>query len=546
MSAARRLGLLAALALTACGVPETGDPPPTDEMYFPVGLAPHPDGRYLYIANAGFDRRYNAGTLEVFDTWTRRLLPEATLETGLFAGELLVTRFGRPHVSVQAPDAAIAAGAGTFTLTVKNEGGGAAEEVGVLVRLAGAAVATPCAGEDPHPGSPRGSELRFRIPRLGAGETATLCGGFTCADATCPTGAATLSPALTLGGDPYETPAGAPVRDQKTIALLTTRENDRLTWFEIDAARADAPGHLVCSAEGGAECDESHEIRSLQAVANDPDMGASPYGIALDASGFYLTHVKRGELSRWRFGDATSRLFEPEGICRLTLSGGASSVARHPLLGWAYVTDRGGQAVTTVATLDPLDRGTSGRISTERCRLEERAALVVDPDAGEGRTRGLAFSGDGTVLYVATGSDTSLHVYDASIGPNGRPRHLLLGAIPLGAGPNVVRVAGLRPGELRASDGIDRGAVGAAVDARGQGLVYVSTFDSDELLVVDPVLMAVVARVPTGTGPHEIAFLPDAEGHLQAWVANFRDHSLTLVDIDPDSPRRFTAVANLR
>ena len=65
-------------------------------------------------------------------------------------------------------------------------------------------------------------------------------------------------------------------------------------------------------------------------------------------------------------------------------------------------------------------------------------------------------------------------------------------------------------------------------------------------LVVDPVLMAVVARIPTGTGPHEIAFLPDPEGHLQAWVGNFRDHSLTLVDIDPDSPRRFTAVANLR
>ena len=51
---------------------------------------------------------------------------------------------------------------------------------------------------------------------------------------------------------------------------------------------------------------------------------------------------------------------------------------------------------------------------------------------------------------------------------------------------------------------------------------------------------------PTGTGPHEIAFLPYPEGHLQAWVGNFRDHSLTLVDIDPDSPRRFTAVANLR
>jgi YVTN family beta-propeller protein len=228
------------------------------------------------------------------------------------------------------------------------------------------------------------------------------------------------------------------------------------------------------------------------------------------------------------------------------LTRGASTVARHPLLGWAYVSDRGGELVSTVATLDPLDRGQSGRISAEKCRLEERSPVVVDADPGQGRTRGLAFSADGTMLYVATGSDASLHVYDTSIAPNGRPRQTLLGAIPLGFGPNVVRVAGLRRGEVRSGDALDPGAVGAAVDARGEGLVYVSTFDDDALLVVDPALMTVIARIPTGVGPHDIAFMPDVDGRLMAWVSNFRDHSLTLVDIDPDSPRRFTAVAQLR
>jgi hypothetical protein len=58
--------------------------------------------------------------------------------------------------------------------------------------------------------------------------------------------------------------------------------------------------------------------------------------------------------------------------------------------------------------------------------------------------------------------------------------------------------------------------------------------------------MTVIARIPTGVGPHDIAFMPDVDGRLMAWVSNFRDHSLTLVDIDPDSPRRFTAVAQLR
>ena len=535
------------MPLVACGVPETGDPPPRDEMYFPVGLAAHPDGRYLYIANAGFDRRYSAGTLEVYDTWTRRVLSEATLTTGLFAGELVVSRFAQPSVRVTSPLRATVDGSiGTFELFVKNSGDGAADEVGVLLRLAGAASDASCGDGDLFPGAVRGHQVRYRIPRLDAGTEIKLCGQFTCSGDACPPGAENLSPELSLGGVPYIAPTGEPVKGARTIALLSTREDDRLTWFEIDRGKGDAPGHLVCSADGDETCDESHRIDALGGVSNAPTLGPSPYGIALDRTGFYLTHVKRGELSRWRFAGSETRPFEPEGICRLTLSGGASSVVRHPLLGWAYVSDRSGQAITTVATLDPLDRGLSGRLSSEKCRLEERNPLIVDPDPGEGRTRGLAFSADGTVLYVATGSDTSLHVYDTSIAANGRPRQLLLDAIPLGAGPNVVRVAGLRPGEVRADTSLDGGAVGAAVDARGQGLVYISTFDSDELLVVDPVLMAVVARVHTGSGPHEIAFLPDQDGHLQAWVANFRDHSLTLVDIDPDSPRRFTAVANLR
>lgn len=541
----RRAVTLTALLLGACGVPETGVPPPHDELYFPVGLAAHPDGRYLYVANAGFDRRYNAGTLMVFDTYTRRLLPEATVETGLFAGELLVARFGQLWLDLDAPDAVVAGGGGTFTLTLTNGGGAAATEVGVIVRLAGRAEARPCDDAVPNEAAARGNELRFRVPALPASGSVRLCGAFTCEAGACPSGAKTLAPELTVAGVPYTRPEGDAVTSQKTLALLTTREDDRLTWFDLDAAKGDAPGHIACGAEDDGECDDVHRIDALQGVADAPQLGPSPYGFAVDASGFYLTHVKRGELSRWRFGSSGARLFQPEGICRLTLAAGASSVARHPLNGWAYVTDRGGQTLSTVATLDPLDRGTSGRISSERCRLEERSPLVVDPDPGEGRTRGVSFSADGTLLYVATGSDAALHVYDASIAANGRPRHVLLDAIPLGAGPNVVRVAGLRPGEVRTPDGVDRGSVAAAADARGQGLIYITTFDSDELLVVDPQLMAVVSRVPTGAGPHEIAFLPDADGHLFAWVANFRDHSLTQVDIDPDSPRRFTAVANL-
>lgn len=536
--------------LGGCGVPETGISPPDDTFYFPVGLAPHPDGRYLYVSNAGFDRRYNAGTVQVFDTFTRRILPEATVETGLFAGELVVARFGQAALSIDEPtEAAVAGGQGTFSLTLRNAGQVPAREIGVFVRLPGTVTATECPAPpmDAPTAAARGGEVRYRVARLDPGAAATLCGVFDCSATNCADGATRLLPVLTVAGQPYVAPkdvAGpAPVR-----ALLTTREDDRLTWFDVDASRGDKAGHLDCG-EGdapSARCDASHQIESLTGISTNPVIGPSPYGFAVDRTGFYLTHVKRGELSRWRFTDTPGSGPLPEGTCRLTLTRGASAVASHPLLGWAYVSDRSGELVSTVATLDPLDRGQSGRLSAEKCRLEERSPLVVDANPGQGRTRGLAFSADGTILYVATGSDAALHVYDTSIAASGRPRQTLLGSIPLGFGPNVVRVAGLRRGEVRAGDLLDGGAVATAVDARGDGLVYVTAFDADALLIVDPTLMAVVARIPTGSGPHDIAFLPDVDGRLFAWVSNFRDHSLTLVDIDPDSPRRFTAVAQFR
>jgi hypothetical protein len=58
--------------------------------------------------------------------------------------------------------------------------------------------------------------------------------------------------------------------------------------------------------------------------------------------------------------------------------------------------------------------------------------------------------------------------------------------------------------------------------------------------------MAVVAQIETGRGPHDIAFMPDAQGRLHAWVANFRDHTLTVIDVDPRSSRRFSVLATVR
>ena len=431
----RRIPYAALLAIAfgavACGVPETGTPPPRDELYYPVGLAAHPDGRYLYVLNGVFDRKYNAGTITVYDTFARRILPRATHEVGLFGGEIVMGRF---------------------------------------------------------PGA-----------------------------------------------------AG----DSQVMAFFTTREQNRLSALRIQAGEGDGPEHLHCDNDENGRCLETWAQTHFETKSGEiAGMPGDPYSLALGADTLMVSHVDRGEVSHWRVEfdadlDASLPVFE----CRINLPEGATSIARHPVLDWAYVSDRFGEVIQTVERLDPLDRGERGFVSDDACRLETRAELVIASSNLSGRTRGLAFSADSTLLYVASNSDDSLRIFDTSVRSEGRPRNRLIAAVPLGDGPNLVRVAGLRAGEQYAAALADRGEVGRIIDEKGGGLVYVTAFNDDRLIVVDPAILSVIARIDVGAGPHDIALMPDGEGRLLAYVSNFRDHTLSVVDLEPGSPTRFQRVA---
>jgi YVTN family beta-propeller protein len=468
----RALGVVACVAAMAagCNIDESGVPPPLDELYYPVDIAAHPDGRYLFVANAVFDRRYNAGTILTYDTWTRRVLtePEDTRlagrfgpyaqQIGLFAGNLALGRVDGD-------------GAPVLYATTRENNAIQAYRIGDAPLRAVCTDAGTC-GHD---------------PQVSCGDDAACRQDF---DAQPPPGCYALA------------------------------------------------GTVVCA---DLDC-----IQGPCAPDADPDaigtVRSDPFDIALDSGGAWVTHVGRGEITRYSIDPDTGTLFF---ACALNLEGGASSVAVHPQLGWAYVTDRTGNVVQTVEEA-PLDarRGRRGTLR-RTCQLVERDRLVVDRSGG-GRARGLAFSADGTLLYVASNTDRSLRVYDTTVGRSGRPAHRLVAAIPLGLGPNVVEVAGLRPGEAELPGGLRAGPVDDVVKAKGGGLVYVTAFDADRLVVIDPGALAVIARIDIEDGPNEIAFLPDADGRLQAWISLFRSHELALVDIEPGSPTRFEARAVVR
>ena len=83
------LGLCLA-ALASCGQYE--EPlPRRDRLHFPIGLALHPDGRFLYVVNSNFDTRYTpdqGGSLTVIDTQTQEILPGAGPYLPSFGGNI--------------------------------------------------------------------------------------------------------------------------------------------------------------------------------------------------------------------------------------------------------------------------------------------------------------------------------------------------------------------------------------------------------------------------------------------------------------------------
>lgn len=126
-------------AVAACSEFE-GPEPPADALYYPVGIAVHPTGDYLYVANANFDAQYRSsqgGTVVVLDAHTLRVLPETTVQIGSFGGGLALNR-GRDGAS--APDRLYVTVRGDNSLVALS-----VSEDGATIRCPNAATGDPTA-----------------------------------------------------------------------------------------------------------------------------------------------------------------------------------------------------------------------------------------------------------------------------------------------------------------------------------------------------------------------------------------------------------------
>ena len=102
------------LSVSACSEEFEGLSPNPVQIHYPVGLAVHPTGKFLYVANSNFDLAYTGGTVMVFDTteveppegkkisirgvptdWkTLNILKNSTVEVGSFGAEMVMNAAG--------------------------------------------------------------------------------------------------------------------------------------------------------------------------------------------------------------------------------------------------------------------------------------------------------------------------------------------------------------------------------------------------------------------------------------------------------------------
>jgi len=146
------------------------------------------------------------------------------------------------------------------------------------------------------------------------------------------------------------------------------------------------------------------------------------------------------------------------------------------------------------------------------------SVLVSNIDASGDYFRGLARSVDGPVMYAAFRSPPSLAVFDVE--PAGRP--VLRGLVPLHGAPSSV-------------------AVYVPAGKAGQEMVYVTNFSDDTVYCVDPRSMAVVDRVVVGDGPYGIAI-----AGTRAYVTDFEEHALSVLELDQASPDWNREIARLK
>jgi len=217
-------------------------------------------------------------------------------------------------------------------------------------------------------------------------------------------------------------------------------------------------------------------------------VSSQPFGLALTADESKLFAACIGS------GDVSIIDLEQRKLAKtVPLSWGVNDVKIDPLGRYAYVTNK---SQLSVVLLDVTD-----------------GSYVTSFDAGYTLSitgydnRGLAFTPDGSFMFVAARNPGSLLMVDTDKLPL-YPDQAVLKLLPMDLGPTAVAVT---------PDGSE---------------VWATNFDSNNVFVFEATTGTLLEVLRVGDGPYALAFVenPENPGQVYALTANFYDHNLTLMD----------------
>jgi DNA-binding beta-propeller fold protein YncE len=429
-----RLGYASALisALVAgCTASDSEVRPPSDQLYFPTGIAVSPDEGRMFVTNANSELQYDSGSVAVFDL---------------------------SIVDQVASD-----------------------------WTASGAMPENCARDTDHTETLICDETQFMQVAAGS-----RIGNFATAIAVQDTGNGTLR------------------------LIIPTRGDPSVTWVDFDGTA------LNCNADnqGFELCDDEHR---LSYIHNDPNVGylpEEPFDAYVDsATGYVLvTHLTTGAVTLINsppggiatISDVVIGVFAADATTGLE---GSTGVSARIIPGEApifYVGSRSEDRIQMFTVGQPVNGADPYLVQGNYFFLDsvgDNAGLSDD-------TRSIAFSADGSDMYLINREPPTVQIFDTSAKPSGLPANTGVGASDICRNASKIQ----------------------ALDSGDGEKLYISCFDDGQLYVVDPRGESYVENIlSVGRGPYAVAV---SKIHKKVYVTNFLEDTIAVIDVAPGSPTR--------
>lgn len=519
------------LAMT-CVPAGDGVIPPSDRVYFPVGLAVTPvesGESFLYVVSSDFDLQFNQGTVQSLDLARLREVSR------------------HPCLS----DADCSSGGQRCDAAATEENGGVPSFF--CVDTAGEYAGLPCGpyGEnDPSkravaPG--RCGPVHLTKPEDG-GSTLIVDSVATSAFAT----DVVLTRRPTSGdeaeGEPYR--MFVPVRGDSSLHFIDT----------------DNRGRLHCGQpESQGSCSEDYRViegDKRDYDENDPDetkidVPVEPYGIAADPSGrvIVVAHQAGGKasafLNDWKKKPKLVYIegalpTNPIGVAAIPEPKIVSALGEQYQAGY-LVTFRNDASVHLLRFFDdgaldetPPEFGESRPFLFDVARTSitlntsgtDSRGIVIDDDVRKAAEEACGDDAD----CLAEAAAVPLDVYVANRSPNS----LLIGQTDRREADVAASDLPTFHDNVPLTQGPSRVLIGSVTTASGarEKRIFVICFDSALIYVYDPIRRRIESEIYTGRGPQALVFDPDPNVPL-AYIGHFTDSYIGVVSLDQRFPKSY-------